>query len=149
MYKIKRTNSDDLNFQKLIVELDKDLAITDGDEHAFYNQFNKIAAIKHVIVVYEDDVAIGCGAIKEYEKQVTEVKRMFVQPNKRGKGIATLVLKELEAWAKELGYHKCILENGTKKPQAIALYKNNNFIITDNYGQYTEVENSICFEKKI
>ncbi len=149
MYKIKRTNSDDLNFQKLIVELDKDLAITDGDEHAFYNQFNKIAAIKHVIVVYEDDVAIGCGAIKEYEKQVTEVKRMFVQPNKRGKGIATLVLKELEAWAKELGYHKCILETGTKQPQAIALYKNNNFIITDNYGQYTEVENSICFEKKI
>jgi putative acetyltransferase len=149
MYIIKRTNSDDLDFQKLVVELDKDLAVSDGDEHSFYDQFNKLTDIKQVVVVYENENPVGCGAIKKYEKQITEVKRMYVQPNKRGKGIATLVLKELEAWAKELGYHKCILETGTKQPQAIALYKKNNFIVTDNYGQYTGVANSVCFEKKI
>lgn len=149
MYIIKRTNSDDLDFQNLVVELDKDLAVSDGDEHSFYDQFNKLTDIKQVVVVYENENPVGCGAIKEYEKQITEVKRMYVQPNKRGKGIASLVLKELEAWAKELGYQKCILETGIKQPEAIALYKKNNFIVTKNYGQYTGFENSVCFEKKI
>ena len=67
MYRLKRTNSDDTDFQKLVVELDKDLAIRDGDDHAFYHQFNKIAAIKYVVVIYEDEAAVGCGAIKEWK----------------------------------------------------------------------------------
>lgn len=149
MYIIKRTNSDDLDFQNLIVELDKDLAVSDGDEHSFYDQFNKLTDIKQVVVVYENEIAVGCGALKEYNKQVVEVKRMFVLVEKREKGIATLILKELEVWAKESGYQKCILETGIKQPEAMALYKKNNFIVTDNYGQYTGVENSVCFEKKI
>ena len=147
MYILKRTNSDDSDFQKLVVELDKDLAIRDGDDHAFYDQFNKIDAIKYVIVIYEDEVAVGCGAIKEYEAGVMEVKRMYVPLEKRGKGIASLILQELEKWAKELGCQKCILETGIKQPEAISLYKKNNYTITSNYGQYAGVETSICFEK--
>lgn len=149
MYKQKRTNSDDLDFQKLVVELDKDLAIRDGEEHSFFAQFNKIDKIKYVVVVYEKEKAVGCGAIKEYEENVMEIKRMFVPLEKRGKGIASIVLKELENWAKELGYKKCILETGIKQPEAIGLYKKNDFSIIKNYGQYAEVENSVCFEKVI
>jgi GNAT superfamily N-acetyltransferase len=149
MYHIKRTNSADLDFQKLVVELDKELAIRDGEEHSFYAQYNHITAIKHVVVLYENDAAVGCGAIKEYEKNVLEIKRMFVPLAKRGKGIASMVLKELENWAKELGYKKCILETGMKQPEAISLYKKNNFVVIKNYGQYAGVENSVCFEKII
>jgi putative acetyltransferase len=58
MYKIKRTDSDDSDFQKLVTELDKDLAIRDGEDHAFFAQFNKIAAIKHVVVAYEELVLL-------------------------------------------------------------------------------------------
>lgn len=149
MYKIKRTNSDDLDFQKLVVELDKDLAIRDGEEHSFYAQFNKISTIKYVVVVYEKEIAIGCGAIKEYQENIMEIKRMFVPLEKRGKGIASIILKELEIWTKELGYGKCILETGEKQPEAIRLYKKNDFIIIKNYGQYAEIENSVCFEKEL
>ena len=149
MYKIKRTDSDDSDFQKLVVELDKDLAIRDGEDHAFFAQFNKIAAIKHVVVAYEDDDAVGCGAIKEYEENVMEVKRMFVPLEKRGKGIASIVLGELESWAKELGYPKCILETGKKQPEAIRLYQKNNYTTIKNYGQYADVESSVCFEKQL
>ena len=116
MYQIKRTNSENPDFQKLVVELDKDLARRDGDEHAFFAQFNKIAAIKHVVLLYDGERAVGCGAIKEYEEGAMEVKRMFVPPEKRGMGLASLVLKELENWARELGYHRCILETGKKQP---------------------------------
>ena len=149
MYKLKRTNSDDLDFQKLVAELDKDLAIRDGEEHSFFAQFNKISTIKYVVLIYENDIAVGCGAIKEYEENTMEIKRMFVPQEKRGKGIASIVLKELENWAKELGNKKCILETGIKQPEAISLYKKNDFSIIKNYGQYAEVENSVCFEKSI
>lgn len=149
MYKLKRTNSDDLDFQQLVADLDKDLAIRDGEEHSFFAQFNKISTIKYVVVIYENDIAVGCGAIKEYEENIMEIKRMFVPQEKRGKGIASIVLKELENWAKELGYKKCILETGIKQPEAISLYKKNDFSIIKNYGQYAEIENSVCFEKSI
>ena len=147
MYNIKRTNSDDIDFQNLVIELDKDLAIRDGEEHDFFAQFNKISAIKYVVVLYENGIAVGCGAIKEYEENVMEIKRMFVPLEKRGKGIASIVLKELESWTKELGFEKCILETGIKQPEAICLYKKNDFVIIKNYGQYAEIEDSVCFEK--
>jgi putative acetyltransferase len=149
MYKIKRTNADDLDFQKLVVELDKDLAIRDGDEHSFFAQFNKITNINYVVIIYEHEQAIGCGAIKEYEQQVMEIKRMYVSVKKRGNGIATVILNELETWAQELGNEKCILETGIKQPEAIGLYKKNKYQIISNYGQYAEVASSVCFEKYI
>lgn len=145
----KRTNSDDRNFQKLVRELDNDLKIRDGDEHSFYAQFNKIDLLKHVIVAYEQGQAVGCGAIKEYSKDTMEVKRMYVPLNKRGQGIATIILNELETWCRELNYKKCILETGKKQPEAIELYKKNNYKIIPNFGQYKNVENSVCFEKEL
>lgn len=147
MHTIKRTNSENTDFQNLVAELDRDLAIRDGDEHAFFAQFNKIASIRQAIVIYENNEPVGCGAIKEYEEGVVEVKRMYVLPEKRGKGIASAVLAELEQWAKELGYRKCILETGYKQPEAIRLYNKNNYIVIPNYGQYADVESSVCFEK--
>ncbi|HQU85933.1 MAG TPA: GNAT family N-acetyltransferase [Pyrinomonadaceae bacterium] len=149
MITIKRTNSDDADFQNLVRDLDKELAIRDGDEHAFYAQFNKIDMIKHVIVAYENETAVGCGAIKSFDENSMEVKRMFVPDNQRNKGIAMLVLKELEAWANELGFSKCVLETGLKQPEAIRLYEKNGYVKIPNYGQYIGMDNSICFEKMI
>lgn len=147
MIQLIRTDSNNTDFQTLVVALDKDLAIRDGEEHAFFAQFNKIAHIKYVVVAYQDGQAVGCGAIKEYAPGVMEVKRMFVPLEKRGNGIASLVLAELEKWAKELNYSKCILETGLKQPEAIRLYQKNQYQVIPNYGQYAEVESSICFEK--
>lgn len=144
---LKRTHSLDPDFVPLVQLLDADLAIRDGDEHAFYDQFNKIAAIKHVILAYEDGVVVGCGAIKELSHDAMEVKRMYTLPEHRGKGIAKQVLSELEKWAAELGYAKCMLETGIKQPEAIALYKKSGYVLIHNYGQYAGVENSVCFEK--
>ncbi|MBL7712851.1 MAG: GNAT family N-acetyltransferase [Chitinophagaceae bacterium] len=149
MYSLKRTDSSDTDFQQLVAELDQDLAVRDGAEHSFYAQFNKIVQIRHAVLVYEGDEAVGCGAIKVYEPGVMEVKRMFVPPAKRGQGIASLVLQELEAWAAELGYGKCILETGLKQPEAIRLYQKNGYRQTPNYGQYAGVDNSVCFEKEL
>ncbi|MEO8514602.1 MAG: GNAT family N-acetyltransferase [Ignavibacteria bacterium] len=143
----KKTNSEDKDFLSLVKELDLDLSIRDGDQRAFYNQFNKLDKINHVIVAYENDIPVGCGAIKEYSDNTMEVKRMFVPFSMRGRGIASLVLSELEKWTMESGFTKCILETGKRQPEAIALYKKNGYKIIPNYGQYENIVNSVCFEK--
>jgi len=148
MIKLVRTDSDNTDFVTLVQQLDKELAVRDGDEHAFYAQYNGIAAIKHAMVAYSDGVAVACGAIKAFDKDSMEVKRMYTIPNARGKGIAAQVLKALEAWAYELGFTSCVLETGKKQPEAIALYSKCGYSITPNYGQYVGIDNSVCFKKR-
>lgn len=149
MIKLVRTSSDNTDFIALVQQLDKDLAIRDGDEHAFYAQYNGIASIKHTIVAYSNGVAVACGAIKAFDDDSMEVKRMYTVPHARGNGIAAQVLAELEAWANELGFTSCVLETGKKQPEAIALYSKCGYTITPNYGQYIGIDNSVCFKKTI
>ncbi len=149
MFSLTRTDSDNPDFIQLVKHLDADLAERDGQEHAFYAQFNKIDKIKHVVVAYANNAPVGCGAIKEYTPTTMEVKRMYTAPPSRGQGVASQVLAELEAWAKELGYARCVLETGKKQPEAIALYHRAGYKIIPNYGQYAEIENSVCFEKAL
>lgn len=149
MIHIIRTDSDNPRFIELVKYLDADLAERDGSDHSFYNQFNKIDKIKHAIVACENDEPVGCGAMKIFSAEVMEIKRMYTLPGNRGKGIATRILNELEVWAAELCCEKCLLETGKKQPEAIALYEKNGYKLIPNYGQYSQVENSVCFEKII
>ncbi len=147
MPKILRTDSSHPDFLSLVNQLNKELAIRDGEDYNFYAQFNKVDEIKHVIVIYWDDKPVGCGAIKAYDNNTMEVKRMFVTEESRGKGLGSMVLEALESWAKELNLIRCILETGKKQPEAIALYKKSGYQVIPNYGQYRGVDNSVCFEK--
>lgn len=147
--KILRTTSENQDFQNLVKQLDAYLAIIDGDEHGFYDQYNKIDSLKNCIVIFDDDEAVACGAIKAFDKKSMEVKRMFTLPEQRGKGLASAILKELETWTKELGYEKTILETGKRQTEAVALYQKCGYKIIPNYGQYAGVENSVCFEKTL
>lgn len=149
MLRTIRTNAKNEDFIALVKLLDADLKESDGDEHDFYNQYNGIDMIKYTVVAYWDDVPVGCGAIKKLDADSMEVKRMFTNPDYRGRKIASEVLANLEVWAKELGYKRCVLETGKKQPAAIQLYLKNQYQITENYGQYIGVKNSVCFEKKL
>lgn len=149
MITLKRTNSDDPDFISLVALLDKDLAIRDGEDHSFYNQFNKIDKIKHVVVFYENDIAVGCGAFREKESDSVEIKRMYVHPDHRKKGIASQVLAELERWAAEIKYSYAVLETGKKQPEAIALYQKSGYSIIPNYPPYENMDNSVCMKKTL
>jgi GNAT superfamily N-acetyltransferase len=147
MTRTLRTNSENIDFVELVARLDNLLAEMDGRDHDFYDKFNKIDKIKHVVVAYFDELPVACGAIKEFDPETMEVKRMFTIASYRGKGFATQVLTELEKWALELGYSKCILETGKRLPDAVRLYEKSGYQLIPNYGQYIQRENSICFEK--
>jgi putative acetyltransferase len=144
---LKRTTTENKDFQNLVVLLDIDLAIKDGEDHAFYAQFDKLEKINHVIVCYQNEAEIGCGAFKEYDSDTVEIKRMFVHPDYRGKGIASMVLIALETWASEFNYTNCVLETGKNNPNAIALYRKLGYEIIPNYAQYENIETSVCLKK--
>lgn len=144
---ILRTNSENNDFINLVKKLDAYLKITDGNEHDFYNQFNNIDVLKNVVVLYVDEIPVGCGAIKKFDEDSVEVKRMFVSSDFRNQGFAQKVLQELEIWAKELGYKSCVLETGKRQIEAVKFYHKCGYKVIENYGQYTAMENSICFQK--
>jgi putative acetyltransferase len=149
MIELVRTNEDDAEFLALVELLDKELQIRDGDEHSFYAQFNKPVGLNGVIVAYDDRSPVGCGAFKKYSDQSAEIKRMFVKAEARGKRVGAVILKELEAWAREGTFTECLLETGLKQPEAIALYKREGYEPIPNYGQYAGVENSVCMRKSL
>ena len=147
MEQLKRTTSTDNKFKALVALLDADLAERDGDDNAFYAQFNGIVYLNHCVVYYMEDLPVACGAFKSFNETTIEVKRMFVLPGHRGKSLASKVLNELEHWAKELNYSSSVLETGLRQPEAIALYKKNGYTIIPNYPPYESMENSVCFHK--
>lgn len=149
MLQLIRTDSGNPDFVSLVKLLDQDLAVRDGGDHTFYAQFNKIDLIKHAVVGYLDQRPVACGAIKPFSEGQMEVKRMYVHPDYRGKGLASEVLQELEKWAGELGSRACVLETGKRQPEAIALYQKAGYAVTENYGQYIGVENSVCMRKDL
>ncbi|WP_395807627.1 GNAT family N-acetyltransferase [Daejeonella sp.] len=149
MIKLQRTDANNPDFKELIILLDAGLAISDGEDHQFYTQFNKTDQIKYVIIAYKNSKPVACGAIKKYDENTMEVKRMFTLPESRGTGLAGMILSELQKWAQEMDYTRLILETGIRQKEAISLYNKTNFILIPNYGQYEGIETSICFEKKL
>ncbi|MFN3667042.1 MAG: GNAT family N-acetyltransferase [Sediminibacterium sp.] len=149
MNKIIRTDSSNPAFISLVQLLDAELAERDGADHSFYHQYNGIQLLQHVVVLFHEDIPIGCGAFKQIEADTVEVKRMYILPDHRSKGLATKVLTALEEWAKEEGFITAVLETGKRQPEAIALYQKNGYLIIPNYGQYIGIDNSVCFEKRL
>lgn len=144
---IKRTDSSNKDFQNLVQLLDADLAIRNGEDHSFYDQFNKIDAIKNCIVIYVDEIPAACGAFKKFDEETVEIKRMYTNPDFRKKGLATTIVKELEFWAKEFNYTKAVLESSLEQNEALSVYEKSGYTRIPNYGQYIGIDKSVCYEK--
>ncbi|MCB9170947.1 MAG: GNAT family N-acetyltransferase [Flavobacteriales bacterium] len=149
VFRVHRTTSGDPAFRDLVAELDRDLAVRDGKDHAFYATFNSLDTVQNAVVVFDGDRPVACGAFKRFAEDAVEIKRMFTLPAFRGKGIGTRTLKELEQWARELGRTRCVLETGRRQPEAIALYTDRGYATIPNYGPYVGVANSVCMEKRL
>lgn len=146
---VVKTTGIDSNFQQLVLELDRELKIRDGEDHSFYAQFNASLHLEHVLLIYVDEKPVACGALKKLADEKVELKRMFTLANFRGQGYAMALLAAIEDWAASLDFKIMLLETGVNQPEAIALYKKAGYTIIDNYGQYVGVANSICMEKRL
>lgn len=148
--KIAYSNGKDSDFINLCQQLDNNLNGTVGTEkQANYNPYNLLDDIHDVWIAYKNNIPVGCAAFKQYENRIAEVKRVFVHPGYRGRGISKTLMKALERKAVEKGYNKLILETGKHLKEAIGLYQNIGYSIIENYGQYKDFPDSICMQKNL
>ncbi len=149
MLELVRTNSENSDFRELICKLDSELSIRNGDTQFQYDMYNKIPFIETVVIAYWNDKAVGCCCFKAFENKTVEVKRMYLDTDYRGKGIAQKMLSEIESWAKEKGFSDTVLETGYKMIEAIHLYKKMGYSQIPNYRQYADNPESICMSKSL
>jgi transketolase len=98
-------------------------------------------------IAYLGGLPVGCGAVRRIDDTTAEIKRMYVAPSGRGRGIGRRVLAELEAEACRLGARRLVLETGPRQPEALALYKGAGFVEIPLFGEYIGSQFSICMEK--
>ncbi|MEJ5054187.1 GNAT family N-acetyltransferase [Sphingobacterium sp. MYb382] len=149
MIHLQQTKANSSDFAVLIDQLNLYLHSINGESDAFFKQHNQVDLNMLVIIAYADEKAVGCGAFKVINDQYVEIKRMFILPEYRKKGIASTLLVALEEWAKELGYQKARLETAKSMEDAVFLYRKNHYYEIPNFDQYIGVESSVCFEKNL
>jgi GNAT superfamily N-acetyltransferase len=101
------------------------------------------------VVAHDDGVLVGCGLLRDLGGGVGELKRMYVPPAHRGRGLSRLVLGELERRAREAGLERLILETGERQPEAIGLYRSMGYTQIPNFGLYADEPLSRCFGKDV
>ena len=100
-------------------------------------------------VAYSNADPVGCGAVRRIEPDVAEIKRMYVAPANRGRGIGGMILAQLEAEARRLGVRRLVLETGPRQPEAIAIYKRVGFVEIPLFGEYSDPRFSLCMAKNV
>ena len=121
-----------------------------GEENrAEYIQYNKLEDIHDVVIAYDGDVPVGSASFKKYDDENAEVKRVFVKEAYRGQGISYELMKMLEERARKKGFKYFILESGEPLVAAMALYRKIGYTVIPNYGQYADMEESVCMKKKL
>ena len=151
MLEYKRTNGKNKDFIENCRRLDADLDQRVGKEiqRSKYEKYNQLDKINEAIVVYENDVLVGAGSIRQYDEKNVELKRIYVVPSFRKKGIGTKLVSLLIAWGKELGYQRMLLETGEKLEESVALYKRLGFERIPNYGPYENMPESLCMARNL
>lgn len=147
----RRTNGKDKDFIENCRLLDMDLDRRVGKEikRDKYTKYNQLDEIQEAIVVYKDNKVIGGGAIRKYDDENIELKRIFVHTNYQGQGVGSKLVSLLIEWAIELGYQRMILETGELLVESCAVYKKLGFEIIPNYGPYINMPESLCMAKSL
>lgn len=96
-----------------------------------------------------DGEAVACGGVARYDELTGEIRRMYVVPRERGRGLSRRVLEALEAEARTLGYSLVRLETGKLQAAAIGLYISAGFGPIPRYGPFADDPKSVCFEKRL
>ena len=132
-----------------LLDMDLDRRVGRQIKREKYQKFNQLDEIREAIVVYDHGRAVGGGAIRRYDDENIELKRVFVHNEYQGQGIGSRLVSLLIEWAAELGYRRMILETGELLAESCAVYKNLGFAVIPNYGPYADMPESLCMAREI
>jgi putative acetyltransferase len=135
---------------RLMQELYDDLGVRyHNPEPGSFNPSDTAGKGSVFLIVWLEERGVGCGAVRPFAEGVGEVKRMYVAPEVRGRGVARHLLAEIEEAARKLGYGSLCLETGTAQPEAMGLYESAGYHRIPNYGQYADDPVSVCYAKEL
>ncbi len=127
MIEVRRMRGDDVEARALVAAMEAWIGARFGPQDADRTStvaLSEMAPPDGVFVVlYEDGVVVAGGGMRRLSEGVGEIKRMFVVPAARGRGLGRRVLEELEAAALELGYARLRLDTAVSMVAAVALYR--------------------------
>lgn len=132
-----------------LLDMDLDRRVGRQIKREKYQKFNQLDAIQEAIVVYVDQKPAGGGAIRKYDDDTAELKRVFVHNEYQGRGIGSRLVSLLMEWAAELGYQRMILETGELLAESCAVYKKLGFAVIPNYGPYVNMPESLCMARDL
>ena len=132
-----------------LLDMDLDRRVGKQIKREKYEKFNQLDEIRETIVVYDHGRAVGGGAIRRYDDETVELKRVFVHSEYQGQGIGSRLVSLLIEWAAELGYRRMILETGELLAESCAVYRKLGFTVIPNYGPYADMPESLCMAKTI
>lgn len=149
--KFQRTDGKNKDFIEncRLLDMDLDRRVGKKIQRDKYKKYNQLDEIQEAIVVYIDNKAAGGGAIRRYDDENMELKRVFVHPEYQGRGIGSRLVALLMEWAGELGYKRIILETGELLAESCAVYKKLGFQVIPNYGPYEDMPESLCMAKDL
>ncbi len=151
LIEFKRTDGKNKDFVEncRLLDMDLDRRVGKKIKREKYEKYNQLDEIQEAIVVYNDNKAVGGGAIRRYNNEDIELKRVFVHTKYQGQGIGTKLVSLLIEWAAELGYKRIILETGELLEESCYVYKKLGFKVIPNYGPYVDMPESLCMARDL
>jgi putative acetyltransferase len=150
---IRRTTLASPDGARLIAALNAELKMMfpePGATHFSLNEAQVAPGEGAFLVAYLDGVAVGCGAVRRLKETTAEIKRMYVDPSVRGRGVGRALVEALEREARLVGATKIVLETGTRLASPIKLYQAMGYERIPLYGEYvSSPDTSLCFGRTI
>ena len=145
------TDGDDPAFRRFydITEAYYSRIVGGADRRRAFVPYNASDGIPDVALAFLDGEAVGCAGLKRYSDADAEVKRLWVEPAFRGKGIATMLMDRVEERAKAQGYRRVILQTRPIMPDAVALYEKRGYRLIPNYPPYDRLDGAVCYAKAL
>jgi predicted GNAT family acetyltransferase len=146
---IRFVTAESADFRRLAAQLDAYYFTLVGDIQYKYAEPNRPENMNALVVAYEAQTPVACGAWKAIDAETAEVKRIFVDPAYRRKGVASRVILALEENILASGRHKLILETAVDTSGSHALYHSLGYKLRDYYGSPAGADHCMCFHKEI
>lgn len=143
---IETRPADDPEIATLVLAQQRELRQADG---GLDGQVTHVREDVRYLAVVAGGLAVACGGLQALDAGTGEIKRMYVRPAYRGRGIARQLLAALEELAFRHGHHTLCLETGTYLPAAIGLYTSCGYQPIPVYGEYVGNPYSVCFAKRL
>ena len=145
------TDGNDEDFRKFYLKTEEYYSSIVGglkNREAFV-PYNISESISDVLIASVSGTAVGCAGLKAYSPSDVEIKRVWVDPEFRGRHIAADMMDALERKASGLGFRRAILQTRPQMEAAVSLYGKRGYELVENYPPYDKLEGAICFAKDL